>query len=131
MKNKINLLFVLVVPVLFSCKNDKGKIVEPSCNTPATVSFNSDIVPLFNTYCNTSGCHSGTNPAGNLDLTAASAYTALTNPSSGYIDTIHPTYSVLYAQMNSISNPMPPTGKLNKCKIELILTWIQQKAKNN
>ena len=125
--------FVLTLLLYPSRKNDKGKLAQPEiiCITPDSVSFANDLIPLFNKHCNGSGCHAGTNPGGNLSLDSAAAYNQLMNPASGYVDTINPSYSVLYAEMNSESNPMPPTGKLDKCSLELVLKWIKQKAKNN
>ena len=120
--------FILLL--LGSCAYVK---VEPRtlCEPPSTVSFGRDIQPVFDVHCNTAGCHSGTNPKGNLNLEAAVAYSQLWKKKSGYIDTLNPIYSVLYASMNSTSNPMPPDGKLDKCTLDLVLKWIQQKAKNN
>lgn len=114
----------------FSCAYEK---VEPdtACSTPAVVSFSKDIQPVFDTHCNMAGCHSGTNPKGNLNLEATVAYSQLWRTKSGYIDTLHPKFSVLYASMNATSNPMPPSGKLDECTLSLILQWIEQKAKNN
>jgi hypothetical protein len=113
-----------------SCTYEK---VEPRsvCETPVVVSFKNDIQPIFDVHCNTAGCHSGTNPEGNLNLEASQSYAQLWRKKSGYLDTLNPKYSVLYASMNSISNPMPPTGKLDACTLDLILKWIEQKAKNN
>jgi hypothetical protein len=101
------------------------------CNIPETVSFNNDLVPLFNQNCSISGCHSGNAPAGNLNLEPVVAYSQLMKKSAGYVDTIHPQYSILYSQMSSASTPMPPTGNLDQCKIDLVMKWIEQKAKNN
>lgn len=115
---------------MYGCKHDP---VEPEqvCTLPETVSFSQHVIPLFNTNCNTSGCHSGTQPAGNLNLESSKAYAALTKPGSGYIDTVNPNFSLLYAQMISVNTPMPPTGQLAKCSTDLILKWITQKAPNN
>jgi hypothetical protein len=33
--------------------------------------------------------------------------------------------------MKSVNNPMPPNGALEKCKLDLILKWIEQGAQNN
>lgn len=123
----IGCLFLFSV---WACKREK---VEPhtDCKTPDVVSFKADIQPIFDTHCNTAGCHGGNSPAGNLNLEASQSYTQLWRKKSGYIDTLNPTYSVLYASMNSTSNPMPPTGKLDACTLELVLKWIEQKAKNN
>jgi hypothetical protein len=116
--------------IFFSCTRDKGKIT-PACDTPAVISFSNDLIPLFHANCSISGCHTGANPTGNLNLDATAAYTNLMRRGSGYIDTINPNFSLLYSQMISASDPMPPTGLLNSCKTELVLKWIEQKAKNN
>ena len=111
---------------MISCK--KGT-TEPVCTPPATVSFSKDIQPIFNANCNTSGCHSGTKPAGNLNLESNQAYANLMDSKSGYIDTMKPVNSILYVSMTSKTNPMPPNGKLDACKIELVLKWIQEGAR--
>lgn len=125
-------VFIMVVLNFFSwaCTYEK---VEPQldCKSPAVVSFKDDIQPIFDTHCNNAGCHGGNNPAGNLNLEASEAYAQLWRKKSGYIDTLNPAYSVLYASMNATSNPMPPTGKLDACTLALVLKWIEQKAKNN
>ncbi len=125
--------FILFICFVCSCTKDVGKLpkVEVQCVVPSTVSFAQDMTPLFNAYCNTGGCHSGGSAAGNLNLEPAAAYAALNKSGSGYIDTVTPNFSLLYAQMISASSPMPPTGKLDDCKLQMVLKWIQQKAKNN
>jgi hypothetical protein len=119
---------IITLTLLFSCTKAK---VEDVCTTPATVSFQQDIQPIFNTNCATSGCHAGTKPAGTLNLEASVAYANLMDPKSGYLDTVNPKASLLYTSMTSVTNPMPPNGKLSKCTTDLILKWIEQKAKNN
>jgi hypothetical protein len=127
----INLYCVCFVLVsCCSCTYKKAEL-KVECVLPETVSFNHDIQPIFNAHCNTAGCHSGGTPQGGLNLEATVAYAQLVNNGSGYIDTLNPTYSVLHASMNSTSSPMPPTGKLDKCTTDMVLKWIQQKAKNN
>lgn len=123
-----NVWFLLLL-LVGSCTYDKAS-TDP-CPLPTTVSFAADIQPIFNQYCNTIDCHSGPSPGGNLNLESVVAYAQLFKQGSGYIDTITPRYSVLYAQMNSTSKPMPPDGKLDRCTQELILKWVEQKAKNN
>ena len=63
----------------------------------------------------------------NLDV----SFENISDSKSGYIDTVNPTASLLYTSMTSVTNPMPPNGKLSKCTTDLILKWIEQKAKNN
>ena len=48
---------------------------------------------------------------------------------NNYIDTVQPENSVLYGALTATSKIMPPSGKLDDCKIEMILKWIQQGAK--
>ncbi len=114
----------------YGCSRDKGMII-PVCNTPATVSFSRDIIPLFEANCSKAGCHTGPAPAAYLNLDANVAYNKLMKRGSGYIDTVTPNFSLLYSQMISTSNPMPPAGRLDDCKTLLILKWISQKAKDN
>ncbi len=129
MNNKFWVLSIgYCVLVCISCKHES---LQPTCTTPDAVSFREDILPIFNRHCNTSGCHVGNSPAGNLNLSASVAYAQLQKKGSGYIDTITPNFSVLYASMNTISNPMPTSGRLDDCTVNLVLKWIQQKAKNN
>ncbi|HET6225086.1 MAG TPA: hypothetical protein VFF27_02330 [Bacteroidia bacterium] len=122
-------LFFAVI-LCSSCKYEKA---EPliACETPSVVSFQKDIQPIFDAHCNTAGCHSGSNPEGNLNLEPSQSYAQLWKKGKGYIDTLNPKFSVFYASMNSTSNPMPPTGKLDACTLALVLKWIEQKAPNN
>ena len=123
----------LIIVLLFSMVSCTYEKVEPQvvCVNPDIVSFKKDIQPIFDKHCNTAGCHSGNNPSGNLNLEAAVAYSQLSKKNNSYLDTLNPKYSVLYASMNSTGNPMPPNGKLDRCTLDLVLKWIQQKAKNN
>lgn len=107
--------------------NNEGLV----CSTPAEVSFRSDILPVFSQHCTTLECHAGKSPAGNLNLESSVAYQQLSRKGKGYLDTINPKSSVLYASMNSISNPMPPGGRLDVCTLELIREWITQRARDN
>ena len=108
----------------FQCKKK-----QQTCEPIESVSYSQHIQPIFNANC--INCHGGNSPDGNLNLESAVSYGNLLDLQMGYVDTINPSSSLLYNSMNSTSNPMPPNGKLDKCKIELILKWIEQKAKNN
>ena len=128
MSVRLVLMLLLVLGTSFHCEKKK----EPTateCQVVENVSFQKDIVPIFEAHC--VSCHSGANASGNLNLESSVAYQNLSDPKSGYLDTIIPSFSLLYASMVSTSNPMPPNGKLDKCATDLILKWIQQKAKNN
>jgi len=119
---------IIVGIALFSCIHQGN---DTCLTNPSAISFSNDIIPLLNTNCSISGCHSGGNPTGKLNLEAANAYTSLHKPGSGYLDTLNATNSIIYIQMTSSSQPMPPSGQLDICKKDLILKWIKQGAKNN
>lgn len=136
MKNK-KAYILLPLLLLGACtyyKQDNlypATIVTCVADTLQQASFAKNIVPIFKANCAISGCHTGVNAAGNLDLDSAVAYNNLTTGGAGYINTSNPQLSVLYNQMISTSDPMPPTGLLDKCTTGLVLKWIEQKAPNN
>ena len=123
-------IFILAGVTFYSCTYNKAEL-KVDCVLPATASFNNDVMPIINAQCNGVGCHNGATNAGHLNLEPSVAYSQLTHAGSGYIDTLNPTASILYGSLISASNVMPPAGKLDDCKIKLVLDWIQQKAKNN
>lgn len=128
----IPVIFILLTGIIFfSCRNDKIEGSPCNSSVPASVSFSGNLLPIFRAYCSIPGCHSGGSPTGNLNLEDPVAYSQLLHPGSGYVDTLNPSFSVVYIQMTSSSQPMPPTGKLEACKIEMVLRWIQQGARNN
>ncbi len=126
----IRLLTVMYLITVCACTYKKESVVI-KCDTPDTVSFSAHVIPLFTSHCSLSGCHSGSSPEGNLNLEASVAYTNVTNPVSGYIDVRNPSFSLLYSSMRSSTDPMPPDGNLDDCKLEIILRWIEQGAANN
>ncbi len=119
--SKLVFLLLFFFVFLFSC-------VNKDCKTSSSLSFSSDIQPIFNDNCATSGCHTTSAKAGGLDLSMGKSYDALSKTGSGYINTSNPKSSVLYSAMNS---NMPPSGKLDKCTLEKIEKWMEQGAKNN
>ncbi|PZF72883.1 hypothetical protein [Taibaiella soli] len=126
----------MIATIIASCKHDDSKTASPApvgcyTDTVNTVSFARDIVPVLRQNCALSGCHTGSAPTGNLNLDSGIAYAALMKPGTGYINTATPTASLLYSQLTSTADPMPPTGKLDNCTISLVLKWIQQQAPNN
>jgi hypothetical protein len=108
------------------CYKDKTVLLE-GAEVTKTMSFTTDIVPLFNKDCNTSGCHNtgGIKP----DLSAANAYNALQG--GGYMNVETPGQSLLYLWMTGKKGtPMPLAGP-NTNYNALVLAWIKQGAKNN
>lgn len=106
---------------------DYGYLEPIVIDIPDTVSFSKNIVPIFTSNCNESGCHTtgGIAP----DLTPTNAYWDLWM--NGMIDTSAAKMSILYSRLTSIPDPMPPTGNLSEDKIQLVLAWIDQGAPDN
>ena len=127
----VRLCLILVIwTTVFSCTYEKAEL-KSDCVLPATVSFSQNIQPIFNVSCTIAGCHTGATRAGNLNLEASVAYSQLLASGTGYIDTLNPQNSLLYSKLTTDSDFMPQSGKLDNCKIKLVMEWIQQKAKNN
>ncbi len=95
--NKIIIGFLagLTMLLLIGCYKDKTVIFDTGEEITRPVSFASDITPILNSSCNTSGCHNsgGISP----DLSAVNAYNSLSN--GGYINTGNPQASELYLWM--------------------------------
>ena len=122
----------MVAAFLCSCKKSTTptttNTTPPAQQLPAVVSFSTNIVPIFNSYCNSIGCHAATAPAAGLNLTPASAYGSLMAKHETY--TVNPTGSNLYIEI--ANGEMPKGGpSLNNYNQQLILKWIQQGALNN
>ncbi|HEY0679080.1 MAG TPA: hypothetical protein VGD17_12385 [Chitinophagaceae bacterium] len=128
MSHYIRIIGLLGIMLLaLGCYKDKTVIFETGEEITRTVSFATDIIPIFNSSCNVSGCHSqgGKSP----DLSAGSAYNALLN--GNFINTSDPQTSVLYEWMaGKRGTPMPISG-VNKDFNSLVLAWIKQGAQNN
>lgn len=119
-------LFGLMILIMNACYYDEVLPIE-NVGDIGEMSFSTDIIPIFNSSCNSAGCHNqgGQKP----NLTAASAYTSLT--SGGYIDTKSPEASSLYLWMRGEKSlPMPLSGP-NATYNAKILAWIEQGALNN
>lgn len=123
-RKKIQLLLIFVYLVLLSaCEYNYIEYdIEPA---PDSVSFGSDIIPIFDNSCNMGGCHTAGHFA--VDLTPANAYDDLWD--KGLIDTISPELSGLYTKF------YPPNshadGRYDANEMVLILAWIEQGAKDN
>jgi hypothetical protein len=108
---------------LTACYYDKEQELYPNsgnCNTPAVVSFRTDIQPLLNASC--TGCH---------DAAISNAGVRLDNYTSVKI---YATNGLLFNSVNwsGGASPMPKGGnKLPACKITLIQNWVNAGAPNN
>ena len=117
---------ILLIFILGQCTYNV-EYNEPDVIITEDVSFQDDIIPIFNESCNFSGCH---NEGGKApDLSPANAYDALL--SGNYIDTIAPDNSELYQWMiGNRSLDMPLTGP-DATYNALVLKWITEGAQNN
>jgi hypothetical protein len=105
---------------------------------PSTVSFATDIQPIFTTSC--VGCHGPPQPTGDTDLTAGASYGSLVNVvSSGYAPAVRvipgdTTHSVLYHKVfgtGQYGPAMPLGGTISQSDRTKIRTWIIEGARNN
>ena len=121
MKKSGNLLIVVLCCFITACTYD---IIPPKeVEVPENVSFNENIIPIFNGICNNSGCHtSGGVPP---DLTPSNAYISLTF--FGYVDVDFPEESELYIKITDGSMKQYATDQDRA----IILKWIEQGALDN
>ena len=134
MKNRNPILYGLTFVCMGGCTHSPESAMPATiciADTARNISFSKDVIPIFHDNCLGAGCHAGTAPAGHLSLDTAVAYQQLYQPGKGYIDTATPKNSLLYSQLLSSADPMPPGGELSKCDIEIIYKWMEQGAMNN
>ena len=123
-KSKIYFLLLAFGLLLNACTYDFIVKEElPTVNPNVDVLFATQIAPIF------SGCVSCHKTGGEApDLTAANAYAAI--KSLNLVNTATPASSLIYTY------PSPTTTihawkKYSAADAQLVLTWIQQGAKNN
>jgi len=117
---------ITVTCVLPGCYKD---VISPGSDPngpPQFVSFSGDLIPIFNTSCNSNGCHDAV-PAHKPSLVPDKAYNALI--SGGYVNTAVPHESTIYVVCKT--GQMPPTGPLKVTDTQKILDWIRNGAPNN
>jgi len=79
--------------------------------------FSGAVLPIIQPYC--SGCHSGATPSGGISLQNYSDIVSAVNSDN------------LYAKITSTSDPMPPSGLMETCKVRQIKKWIDAGKLNN
>lgn len=128
MKNKISRLYsaiaVVAIALMTLLSGCEYEYVEPEIIIPPdTVSFATDVMPIFNASCNMSGCHAS--GAFAPDLSPANAYNNLM--SEGRIDTANPSTSPFYIKITTGSMKSFTTA----VQASVILAWIEKGALNN
>lgn len=92
---------------------------EGGCQTGA-VTYAGTIRPIIQDRCQ--GCHSGSNPQGGLNFSTWNDLNTVAG--DGRL--------ALAIQHQAGAEPMPPSGpSLSQCRIDQILTWVQDGAPNN
>ena len=111
------------------CTKNATLVVKTAPEITRTISFATDIVPIFGTSCSITGCHNSGGKA--PDLTASKAFASLTN--GNYINTATPASSELYLWLTGKRSTAMPAGATNDPSSinELVLAWIKQGAQNN
>lgn len=129
---KITIAFVLIAAAIIglqSCYKVATVVPKTDVEVTGPVSFANDIMPIFNTKCNMSGCHNtgGIKP----DLSADKALNVINT--GGYLDIDAPENSNLYLWLaGKKASAMPPGGPENPDNLnQLVLAWIKQGAQNN
>ena len=128
-KLKISLLLLLFsFAILMGCYKTTTLLIDNSPTITATVSFNTDIVPLLTANCAKSGCHNGSISP---DLSAANAYNSLVN--GNFVNTATPSNSLVYLWLTGKESATMPLGASNNpSNINgYILAWITQGADKN
>jgi len=124
---KSNIYFLLFVFALIfnACTYDFIVKEElPPVDPNVDVLFSTQIVPIFTAKC--IACHK---PGGEApDLTAANAYNSI--KSMNLANTAAPETSVIYAFPN-FQATTHTWKQYSAAEAQLVLTWIQQGAKNN
>ena len=121
-KKIIGFLASLTMLLLIGCYKNKTVIFDTGEEITRQVSFSGDILPILNTSCNITGCHS----AGGItpDLSVANAYTSL----GSYVNIVDPKSSVIYLWMTGKKGTPMPVAGINKDYNALVLAWIKQGA---
>jgi hypothetical protein len=121
-------IITIMMIAITGCYKTLTIVVNPGSSITQTMSFKTDIIPLFTSSCAKAGCHVA--GAKNPDLTEANAYKALVDGS--YIKANDPESSVLMLWLTGKKSPVMPMGAGPDEKINAkIYAWIKQGAKNN
>lgn len=131
-KTILTIALAAVTIVLISiagCAKDDTVVIGNSIGVTKTVSFTTDLIPLFAKNCALSGCH--VKGSVTPDLEAGTAYSQLT--SMGLYNTGSPAGSLIYARLMGTKTPAMPMGATtNPGNINgYVLAWITQGANNN
>lgn len=127
------ILLITLFCIVLSCQNKiVSDCVEESSFPDQKVTFNDIQINVFNSSC--ISCHSGSLPAGELDLSEGVAYDNLVNISSitsNYkrVVPFNAEQSYLFLVLEGgETQVMPPDGKLSAATIDSVASWINRGA---
>lgn len=125
-----------------SCVAQGRMCAASACTCGATVSFASQVQPIFSANCTGGGCHSGGSPREGMSLETGSSYAALVNAPStqctgkqrvvpGQVPQSYLMNKLLGYQMCAGTKMPKANQSLTTSEIELIRAWICNGAPNN
>lgn len=126
---KISGLFIIIISALVafqSCYYDKADLLYPAangpCDTTLVAKYATEVLPVMNASCNTSGCHNTVDAAGGVILDTYNGVKAQAM-NGRLMDSIN--HNSNYAAM--------PKGaaKLGNCTLIKIQQWINSGIPNN
>ena len=127
MKPALTVIAVILMLSLFeSCYYDKQDLLYPNdktiCDTSVVAKFSTDVLPVMNASCNSSGCHNTTSASGGviLDTYDGVKAQAINGRLMGSID-----------QTGSYSAMPKGAAKLSSCTAAKIRQWINTGTPNN
>jgi len=129
MRQTINFLIIVALPLIFGCSDFGDKIAEGGNPADTVVYFSRDIQPIFNANC--SGCHVGGNQGG---LTLDSYAALMQGGDSGpVVRAGFPDSSILVKRIEGTIQPRMPLGgqELLPNDIQSIRRWILQGIHDN
>lgn len=122
------LVLICVLTITGCYKTTTLVIAPPISQDTTTMSFSSDIQPIFTASCATSGCHVAGGKVPNLS--AGVAYQSLQQ--GGYVVPGDPDNSLLMMWLTGKKSPGMPLGNSPNQEINVkVYSWIYQGALNN
>jgi uncharacterized membrane protein len=111
----------LPISIMFvtSCTHEPNFISELD-----TVCFEKQILPIMQTSCAMSGCHSQGGGESGFDATSYESIMSIVNPGNAKKSKLYQVITQTYA-----GNMMPPDNPLTEVQRNLIMVWIEQGAK--
>lgn len=134
--------YFFVVRAEDAAGNQDTNTVEVQGTTRATLSFSRDVEPILDGTCARMGCHTGVNPAEELDLRAGRAHAALVGvtavqcgDSRARVAPGNPDSSYLIDKLTGVDlcagTAMPKGSPLARAEIQLIRDWVAAGARDD